>query len=76
MVVNQPLLQLDPGLCMNPPVPYQAQSGNLEEHGSRDDYPKNPIFSIVVAGHMDVQSEASYSRSLTWVVKGTIMDRT
>jgi heme-binding NEAT domain protein len=62
---------------MNPPVPYQAQSGNLEDHSSRDDYPKNPKFSIVVAGHMDVQSEASYnSRSLTWLVKRTIMDRT
>jgi hypothetical protein len=78
MVDNQLLLKLDPplSLCTNPPVPYQGQSGSLEDHSNRGDHHKKPKLSIVIAGHLDVQSEGSYSRSFTWLVKRTIIHRT
>jgi hypothetical protein len=35
---------------MDPPEPYQTQNGSLDAQNNRDDHPKNPEFSIVIAG--------------------------
>lgn len=60
MVVNQLLLQLDPPLRINPPVPYQGQNGSLDAQDNRDGHPKNPKPPIVIAGYSDVQRGDSY----------------
>jgi hypothetical protein len=51
MVVDKQLLQLDAPLCMNPPVPYQAQKESLGAQNYRDDHRKNPKFTTIdIAG--------------------------